>query len=45
MKRVFSSSLIPLLLILAVLAGCKGDTNQRKKKFLEIGNKSYNKGD
>jgi len=32
-------------MILALLAGCKGDANQRKKKFLEIGNKSYNKGD
>jgi tetratricopeptide (TPR) repeat protein len=45
MKRAFSSTLIPLLLILAILTGCKGDPNTRKKKFLEIGNKSYNKGD
>jgi tetratricopeptide (TPR) repeat protein len=45
MKRLFSSTLIPVLLILALLAGCKGDANQRKKKFLEIGNKSFNKGD
>ena len=46
MKRVISSTLfVPLLLILAVLAGCKGDPNQRKKKFLEIGNKAYHKGD
>ena len=45
MKRVLSSTLIPLLLILALLTGCKGDANQRKKKFLEIGNKSYAKAD
>ena len=45
MKRALSSTLIPLLLILAVLTGCKGDANKRKKKFLEIGNKFYNKGD
>lgn len=45
MKRVFSSTLIPLLLILAILTGCKGDANQRKKKFLELGNKSFAKGD
>ena len=46
MKRVFSSTLIPLLLIFAVLlTGCRGDANQRKKKFLEIGNKAHTKGD
>ena len=32
-------------MLAVVLSGCRGDANQRKKKFLEIGNKSYNKGD
>ena len=33
------------MLILAILTGCKGDPNTRKKKYLEIGNKSYAKAD
>lgn len=46
MKRVLSSKLVPLLLILAaLLTGCRGSTEQRKKKFLDIGNKAHNKGD
>ena len=46
MKRVFSSTLVACLLIFAVLlTGCRGDANSRKKKYLENGNKFYNKGD